>query len=215
MRRSARVHNTFQSEYATLSSVRLFSSSITATGKRQRRSPAGSNATTSRAKYSSPEIGNRLDRFPFAAAFQPVASHVEQTTPVKAVVHFPSCPRIDASLKAVDDSWRCTVSMNFPYQSSARFSGIRSQAPSSEPIRHQSTASRRSSSDIRRIELVPDARTVRLFRHLHPLRTDEGPRLCQPRKESWFGVLGREPLRRELEHLCYPNCQLLRLALTR
>src|SRR6266403_5074684 len=177
MRRSARVHKTFQSEYATLSSVRLFSSSITATGKRQRRSPAGSNATTSRAKYSSPEIGNRWERFPFAAAFQPVASHVEQTTPVKAVVHFPSCPRIDASLKAAEDSWRCTVSMNFPYQSGARFSGIRNQAPFSERERHQSISSHRSSSGIKRIGLVQDARTARLCQHLHPLKTDGEPRL--------------------------------------
>jgi len=36
--------------------------------------------------------GSNVDRFPFAAAFQPIASHVEQTTPVRAVVHLPSCP---------------------------------------------------------------------------------------------------------------------------
>ncbi len=134
------------------------------------------------------------ERFPFAAAFQPIASHVEQTTPVNAVVHFPSCPRIDASLKAAEDSWRCTVSMNFPYQSGARFSGIRNQAPSSEPVRHQSTSSHRSSSDIRRRGLVPDARIVRLCQHPHPPRNDEEPRLYQQQKGSWIGVLGRELL---------------------
>src|SRR5271156_4902230 len=104
MRRSARVHKTFQSEYATLSSVRLFSSSITATGKRQRRSPAGSNATTSRARYSSPETGNRWERFRLAAAFQPMDSQVAQTTCVNVVVHFPNLPSSEATLRDADDS---------------------------------------------------------------------------------------------------------------
>src|SRR5437016_4072889 len=103
--------------------------------------------------------------------------------------------------------------MNFPYQSDARVSGIRNRVPSSEPIRRQSTASHRSSSDIRRTRLVPDARTAHLCPRLHRSRIDGEPRLFRQQRGSWIDVRGRELLCRGLGHLCSPNFHPLPLVL--
>src|SRR5262245_39801638 len=99
MRRLQRTQSTFQSEYATRSASAEFSSSPTATGKRQPE-PDAEKAITSCDRYSLRLTGSPVQRYPFPAAAQPSCSNVQTTTLVSVAVHRARSERTEASFNS-------------------------------------------------------------------------------------------------------------------